>query len=57
MAERLRMKAKGSPVYPGHISQFEKGTREPSLFLLLAYAQLAGVSTDVLVDDGLDLPD
>ena len=30
--------------------------REPLLPVLLAYARLAGVSTDVLIDDELDLP-
>jgi len=40
----------------GTISTYELGKREPSLPLLLAYARLAGISTDVLIDDGLDLP-
>jgi transcriptional regulator with XRE-family HTH domain len=39
-----------------HISMFERGEREPSLIVLLCYARLAGVSTDVLIDDDLDLP-
>jgi hypothetical protein len=30
--------------------------REPPLTLLLAYARLVGTSTDVLIDDDLDLP-
>lgn len=38
-----------------YISAFELGTREPPLPVLLAYARLAGVSTDVLIDDNLDL--
>lgn len=46
-----------TPVYVGHISGFENGTREPSLPVLLRYAKVAGVSTDVLIDDDLDLPD
>lgn len=40
-----------------HISKFEVGEREPNLIVLLAYARLAGVILDVLVDDDLDLPD
>lgn len=55
MARRLNLKE--SPVYPTHVSEFEHGTREPSLLILLRYARLAGVSTDALIDDGLDLPD
>lgn len=39
------------------ISGYELGTREPSLPTLLMYARLAGVSTDVLIDDEIDLPD
>ena len=42
---------------PAQISQFETGRREPPLMLLLAYARLAGVSTDVLIDDRMRLPD
>ena len=38
------------------ISQYELGTREPGLDVLLKYARLAGISTDVLIDDNLDLP-
>jgi transcriptional regulator with XRE-family HTH domain len=38
-----------------YISDFELETSEPPL-LLLAYARLAGISTDVLIDDELDLP-
>jgi transcriptional regulator with XRE-family HTH domain len=37
------------------VSSFERGEREPSLPLLLRYARLAGVSTDVLIDDALEL--
>jgi transcriptional regulator with XRE-family HTH domain len=38
------------------ISEFESGKGEPSLIVLLQYARAAGVSTDVLIDDRLDLP-
>lgn len=38
------------------ISAYELGTGEPPLTTLLQYARLAGVSTDVLIDDELDLP-
>lgn len=54
MSEKLNLRE--SPVYPTHISEFERGRREPSLLVLLKYAQLAGVSTDMLIDDRLDLP-
>jgi transcriptional regulator with XRE-family HTH domain len=40
----------------GKISEFERGEREPDLLTLLAYADAAGVCTDVLIDDRLKLP-
>ena len=38
------------------ISKYERGVREPSLPVLLRYARAVGISTDVLIDDELDLP-
>ena len=38
------------------ISRYETGKREPPLRILLQYARAANVSTDVLIDDALDLP-
>ena len=38
------------------VAQYELGTREPPLPVLLKYAQLAGITTDLLIDDMLDLP-
>jgi transcriptional regulator with XRE-family HTH domain len=38
------------------ISGYELGRRDPPLTILLRYARAAGVSTDVLIDDELDLP-
>lgn len=37
------------------VSGYELGTRQPDLLVLLKYARLAGVSTDVLIDDKLKL--
>lgn len=39
------------------ISEFESGKREPTLLVLLQYARTAGVPTEVIIDDELDLPD
>jgi len=39
------------------ISNYELGKSEPPLIILYAYAKLANVSMDVLIDDALDLPD
>lgn len=33
----------------------KRGTREPTLLVLLRYARLVGTSTDVLIDDKLEL--
>jgi DNA-binding XRE family transcriptional regulator len=38
------------------ISGYERGEREPPLPVLLAYARLAKVPMETLVDDKLDLP-
>src|SRR5437660_11573522 len=38
------------------ISEFESGKGEPSLLILLAYARVAGVHMEALIDDELDLP-
>lgn len=38
------------------ISTYELGTNEPPLPILLRYARAANVSTDVLIDDELELP-
>lgn len=54
MIERLDYK--DSPLYPTNISSMERGEREPPLTLLLAYARLAGFSTDILIDDSINLP-
>ena len=42
--------------FRSNISQYERGEREPSLLVLLAYARLAEVTVDELIDDDLDLP-
>lgn len=55
MAESLR-EVKPS-VRPGHVSELERGLREPTLLVLLQYARLAGVSMESLVDDDLVLPE
>lgn len=38
------------------ISKYETGVTEPPLIILLSYARAANVSTDVLIDDELNLP-
>lgn len=43
-------------LHPGRISEYESSMREPSLLILLAYARLAGVHLEDIVDDRIDLP-
>src|ERR1051326_820386 len=38
------------------ISDYELDKSEPTLMIILRYARLAGVPTEVLIDDELDLP-
>ena len=40
----------------GRISEYERGKREPSLWVLLAYARAACIHLEDLVDDEIDLP-
>jgi transcriptional regulator with XRE-family HTH domain len=44
-------------LFSASVSQYERGVREPSYIVLLKYARLAGISTDVLIDDELDFPE
>jgi transcriptional regulator with XRE-family HTH domain len=43
-------------LFQGNISQYELGRREPPLPVLLAYARLAVIEVEVLIDDSLNLP-
>lgn len=53
MVKRLGLEADIDRTY---ISKWEGAVIEPSLRVLLRYAELAGVILDVLADDNLDLP-
>lgn len=46
----------GDEMERDYISKYERGVLEPPLHVLLGYARLVGISTDVLIDDALDLP-
>ena len=51
MVKQLKFKG----IYQGHISEYERGVREPPYPVLLKYARIAKVSTDFLIDDKLKL--
>lgn len=54
--EMIRRLGLSEVLYQSNVSGFELGEREPSLPILLCYANVAGVYVDVLIDDQLDLP-
>jgi transcriptional regulator with XRE-family HTH domain len=47
----------GVKIHLGYVSLYEIGERVPGLLIVLAYARVAGISTDVLIDDKLELPE
>jgi transcriptional regulator with XRE-family HTH domain len=55
-SELIKQLNVNEPLYPASISQYEQGKREPSLPVIVRYAELAGCSTDYLIDDRLELP-
>ena len=56
MAEQLRERGAEDTTHSGYVAEFETGKRIPSVFTLLAYSKIAGISINVLIDDELDLP-
>lgn len=44
-------------LFQSGISGYELGTREPPLPVLLKYARAVGVCVEILIDDGLKLPE
>lgn len=53
MLERLRLPPEFSQ---SNISAYERGTKEPPVYVIMKYAEVANVWIDVLVRDSLDLP-
>ncbi len=56
MSQTEMAKALELTVHYSAVSNFELGTREPDLIIVLRYARLARVPMEVLVDDKLRLP-
>ena len=52
MARALELKVNYSAV-----SNYELGTREPDMLVVLRYARLAGIPMETIVDDKIDLPE
>lgn len=55
--EMIRHLGLEEEITQSRISGYELGTREPSLLTLLKYARAVGISTDIFIDDKLDLPE
>lgn len=53
MLERLKLPPEFSQ---SNISAYERGTKEPPIFVIMEYAEVVNVWIDVLVRDSLDLP-
>ncbi len=54
--EMLRHLDLDDKLYRTSISNYELGDREPPLYVVLRYARAAGVCSDLLIDDDLNLP-
>ncbi|HEX8733942.1 MAG TPA: helix-turn-helix transcriptional regulator [Pyrinomonadaceae bacterium] len=54
LVKRLGLEGK---IYRNNVSEYESGKRQPPMPIVLMYARLVGISTDVLIDDELDLPE
>jgi hypothetical protein len=48
-----------TPVPPdgAMVSRFERGEREPNLFVIVEYGKLAKINPTILIDDGYSLKD
>ena len=54
--EMLQQLGLEESMHYSRISEYEKGSREPSLITLLQYARVAGMHLENIVDDHADLP-
>ena len=56
-SQLLRQLDPDEVMYYGRISDYELGKREPALWVLLAYARVAGIHLEDIVDDSIALPE
>jgi transcriptional regulator with XRE-family HTH domain len=50
------LEGRGVKAYPGYVARYELGERVPGPLTMLAYARIARVSLEQIIDDELDLP-
>ena len=55
--EMVRRMGLSDEIERDYISKFERGTLEPTLWVLLQYARSANVYVDALIDNDFDLPE
>jgi len=55
-SEMVRQMGVADLIHYNNISKYELDKNEPPLMILLAYAKLAQVHLEVIVDDDVDLP-
>jgi transcriptional regulator with XRE-family HTH domain len=55
--EMLKLLGLEGVIHYSRISEYELGKNEPPLPVILGYARAANVSTDVLIDDEMKLPE
>jgi len=55
-SEMIKQMGVGHMIHYPNISKYELDKNEPPLMILLAYAKLAQVHLEVIVDDNVDLP-
>ncbi len=46
-----------SPPDGALVSRYERGEREPNLFVIVAYAKVAGIPADPIIDDAWTMKD
>ena len=56
MSQTQMARALELTVHYSAVSNFELGTREPDLLIVLRYARLARIPMEMIVDDEMDLP-
>jgi transcriptional regulator with XRE-family HTH domain len=55
-AEMLQRLGYEGVIHSTRISEYELGKNEPPLPIIVEYARAAGICTDALIDDKVDLP-
>ena len=50
------LEKQGVKIYRSYVGLYEVGERTPSILIILAYAKVAGISSDHLINDDLELP-